>query len=404
MAGIYIHIPFCKSFCTYCGFYSEISRNFNIDNYITALCQEISSRVVLSSSTCDKSFPIHTIYFGGGTPSVLTPTQLEKILTAVKTSFENYSVKEITIEVNPDDITLDYARSLKILGFNRISMGIQTFNNIHLKWMNRRHTSQQAIDAFHNLRKAGFKNISLDLIFGYLPYSHETIKKDLLTSWKKDLMDSWQNDLQTMTDLHPEHISAYQLSIEKDSALDRTNYQEAPEEFCAKQYNMLLSHLKKNGYFHYEISNFALPNFESKHNSSYWIRTPYFGFGTAAHSYGVKGPEIRSWNVSNIEKYNTFYNSKANSSTFNDEIRGSEKLSNKEIIEEIIMLGLRKIKGLSLSELNNFFENNTKIKDTFINKMNEFINEGMIIKEENIIRIPEKHLFISDYIITELLP
>ena len=240
MAGIYVHIPFCGQFCTYCNFYSVKGKGFR-EKYISALHNEIEQRKDFFRNI---GVSPHTIYFGGGTPSVFSPQQLGQVLEHIIQSYD-VSPVEVSVEVNPNDITPEYAAGLRAAGFNRVSMGIQSFVDEHLQWMNRRHKALEGETAFHNLRGAGFENISLDLIFGYGGLTPQL----------------WEYNLSKMVELHPEHISAYQMSIEPGSVLgkmyEKGEYDLPPDSLCHNQYNFLQNFLAANGYQQYEVSNFA---------------------------------------------------------------------------------------------------------------------------------------------------
>lgn len=389
MSGVYVHIPFCKSFCIYCDFYSVLEKE-KTDSYICTLLKEISVRKdFFKSGQC---LP-ETLYFGGGTPSVLSLERLKTISEAViRTFFNGHLPTEFTMEVNPDDITLEYATALKSLGVNRISMGVQSFDDKNLLWMHRRHTSEGAIKAFRTLRSAGFENISLDLIFGYLAQEDSQTGTTAETSVQ---MKSWLHDLETITGLHPEHISAYQMSIEPGSALAaRKQYKEPQQEYCAKQYSLLRQKLAEAGYIQYEISNFSLPGCHSRHNSSYWEREPYIGLGPAAHSF--KG-RTRSWNPADLDKYSDLFSAKSAEAPWeivlNPSIQAlSETLTEEEILEEEVMLGLRKTSGIPYND------EFSKLKN-----LRSMENRGLLIIENGRIKIPSDKLFISDYIISELI-
>lgn len=322
---IYLHIPFCKSFCTYCDFYSELCSGKGlqqVQNFVEGVFREIDERREEIDAVRAQS--VKTLYVGGGTPSVIPLEALQSIV--VKLGYKDYD--EFTVEVNPDDITSggeEYVRELKSLGVNRVSMGVQSFDDGILKWMNRRHTSAGAFNAFKLLRKAGFGNISIDLIFGLSQLGEK----------------KWIETIRKALDLCPEHISAYQLSIEEGSALAGMvrdgRYTEAPEEQCRSQYDILCRELGKAGYNHYEISNFARPGFEAVHNSAYWKRLPYVGLGPGAHSLRLVPEQVRSWNSQTLDSWT----------------RSGEILTDKEIREERIMLGLRTkegVDGMSIPE------------------------------------------------------
>ena len=275
---IYVHVPFCRSFCTYCGFYSE--RACPTEAWADEVCREAEARrdEIKAASAVD------TLYFGGGTPSVLPPSFFGRIADACG----GRSYCEWTVEVNPDDITPSYAAELRALGVNRVSMGVQSLDDGILRWMNRRHSADGARSAFRMLREAGFDNISVDVIFGVAGMTAA-----VLESTVRELLE-WR----------PEHISAYQLSIEEGSALDRMvregRYAELPDEACEAQYRLICQLLAAAGYEHYEISNWALPGRRAVHNSAYWTRSPYVGLGGGAHSLRFLGPmadQKRSWNT-----------------------------------------------------------------------------------------------------------
>lgn len=384
MAGVYVHIPFCKQFCTYCNFYS-IKRVAFKDKFVAAILEEAANKEPFISKNGGS-----TIYFGGGTPSVLSIEQLELIYNSA-VSLLPESPHESTVEVNPDDITLPFAKELRRIGFNRVSMGIQSFNDAHLKFMNRRHTAIEAIEAYYTLREAGFTNISLDLIFGY-----ETLTNEL-----------WQENLSKIIELNPEHISAYQMSIEPGSALSillkKGNYTPLASDTCEQQYKLLQATLAEAGYEQYEISNFARDGKYSAHNSSYWNKTPYIGLGPGAHSFnGVS----RVWNLEKLQRYCGYYlenmSNKESSlgskkiSPLEAGVVEEETLTAMDIFNESIMLGLRQVKGVDLEQLYKGFlaEIMPYIKSE--------IKLGNLVKEGSIIRIPSDKLFISDSIIREL--
>lgn len=334
---VYIHVPFCRSFCTYCDFFSEAvckgrDESALFRRYTDLVCKEINDRKEEIAATA----ALDTLYIGGGTPSVLPLS----CLAGMVDSLGGGLWREFTMEVNPDDITAEYASGLKSLGVNRVSMGVQSLDDRILHWMNRRHDAAGAKKAFATLRGAGFDNISLDVIFGISHLTDATLKATL-----SELV-SWQ----------PEHISAYQLSIEEGSALGKMveegKYTEASDEQCRRQYDIICKFLRDAGYEHYEISNWAKPGFRAVHNSAYWARDPYVGIGPGAHSLSVNGGrETRSWNDENISGWTS----------------KSEILSPEDIREERIMLGMRTLEGFEgrhLSE-SEWFISDTIISDLF---------------------------------------
>ncbi|MDR0873704.1 MAG: radical SAM family heme chaperone HemW [Prevotellaceae bacterium] len=322
MAGIYIHIPFCKSRCAYCDFHSGTDFSLK-DKYINALCAELHIRKNYFFEN------VKTVYFGGGTPSLLKYEDFLRILNAVN---ENYSLSqntEMTIEANPDDISKEYVEMLRGLGFNRISIGIQSFNDKELQLINRRHSAEKAREAVKNCQKAGFQNISIDLIYG-LP---------------AQTLETWENNLNEAIALDVQHISAYHLTYEKGTKicqmLEKNEIRQVSEETSLEMFKMLTGKLKSAGFEHYEISNFAQKGFRSQHNSAYWNDEKYIGVGTAAHSYnGIS----RQWNVSDTKKYidgKSFF-----------EI---EDLTETEKYNDFVITRLRTCEGIDLSVLKEKF-------------------------------------------------
>jgi len=320
MAGIYIHVPFCYTRCAYCDFYKTTDQQFK-DEYIKAVCKEIDLK-----ATFFQTEEIKTIYFGGGTPSTLTPFELSQILNHLYKFLSQANIEELTLEVNPDDITLDYVMALVKLGVNRISMGVQSFFDSHLRQMNRRHNAVQARDAIDTVQGAGIDNMSIDLIYG-LPYMS---------------FEEWKENVRLAIESKVQHISAYHLTFEKGTLyydyLKKGTLKEVPEVSSVEQFEYLVEQLSQAGYENYEISNFALPGLYSRHNSSYWTGEKYMGFGPSAHSYDG---EKRLWNISHLKKYCQALD---NDLPYYE----AEILSNTDRFNELIMLGLRTTKGFQL--------------------------------------------------------
>ena len=268
MAGIYVHIPFCASRCSYCDFFSTLKLADTGASYVEALLAEARLRHGELRGEAVK-----TLYMGGGTPSQLPLALLERFVGGLRGIVDLSALEEFTIEANPDDVTPAWCAALPPLGVNRVSMGVQSFEDAILRSIGRRHTAAQAVGAVANLRGAGIDNISIDLIYG-LP--GQTVA-------------SWTDSVRQALDLHPQHISAYGLTYEQGTRLwhqrERGEVVEVPEEQCLEMCRILVNMLQAAGYEHYEISNFALPDYHSRHNSSYWNDTPYLGLGAAAHSY-----------------------------------------------------------------------------------------------------------------------
>jgi oxygen-independent coproporphyrinogen-3 oxidase len=374
MAGIYIHIPFCKKRCIYCDFYSTTLDNTWKKEYITALCQEIQQRKEeLKNET------ITTLYFGGGTPSQLNIDDFKIIFDTLKNNFSLSNCEEITLEANPDDINATYLKQIKTLPFNRISLGVQSFHNEMLQQLNRRHNATQAIEAVKACQKYGFTNISIDLMYG-LP--GQTLK-------------DWEKDIQQAITLNPTHISAYHLIYEENTTLwklrEEKKVTETNEELSLSFFATLIKKLKTAGFEHYEISNFAQPNYASKHNSSYWEGIPYLGLGPSAHSFDG---EYRKWNISNIK-------------TYIDKIKKGESIL--EIEEstlytrynDFIITALRTAKGLNLKHLKHTF--GKQLYQHCIKCAQPYLKQGTMQQENQRLFITPDGIFISDGIMSDLL-
>ena len=313
MAGLYVHIPFCKRRCLYCDFFSTTLLERR-EEYVQAVLQEISNRREEAGE------PIRTIYIGGGTPSMLTAEQIRTILATIGTK----DATEITMEANPGDLTSEYLRAIRRAGINRLSIGIQSFKDELLQLIGRRHTATQAINAVHMAQEAGFDNISIDLMYA-LPTQTMTL---------------WEEDIESALRMNIQHISCYGLMYEDGTALshmrDTGDIEPIDEDTENEMYDVLCCRLKQAGFTHYEVSNFALPGYESKHNSSYWNGTPYVGIGAGAHSYVGR---TRNWNPNDIDAY-------INGIKQSNLVRESEQLTDTDLYNERIMLGLRTCRGI----------------------------------------------------------
>ena len=320
MSGIYIHVPFCHCKCIYCGFYS-VANTQEKNSYLDALLKEMQLKKDYLQET-----PIRTLYFGGGTPSLLSTDEIERILKQLKTCFELDAIEEITLEANPEQLSSEYCQKLWNLGINRLSIGIQSFQDHVLRFMGRKHTAEEAMSAVQNAMEAGFQNISIDLIYGVSERTDE----------------QWEADMETAFSLPIQHLSCYALTPEENSILYKQiqNQRHAPvdEEQATRQYQMLINAAHRTDLEHYEISNFAKPGFESKHNSSYWNHTPYLGLGPAAHSFNGNS---RQWNPSNLHQY-------IKNISENVGHEDMEELSDTDLFNETILLSLRTSKGLDL--------------------------------------------------------
>ena len=397
---IYVHVPFCRSFCTYCDFYSEIatkcrkseesSQNALFGEFADALSCEVRLRA--KEITDD----VNTLYIGGGTPSVLPLYAFQNLLGALSEVGHAGPFDEFTVEVNPEDIVdkgPSYVEGLLKLGVNRISMGVQSFDDSILEFMNRRHDSAVARKAYGILEDVGVKNISIDLIFGLPQLScanwSETLDKALNISLRGNL---------------PQHISSYQLSVEPGSMLARLlekgKWMEASDELCQEQYSVLCEKLAAAGYRHYEISNFALPGFEAVHNSAYWRHVPYVGLGPGAHSFrhlpssevdsgSVELFSTRQWNRPDLQAY-------LDAGRVGDfsSVQEGENLDSEQLTLERIMLGLRTCEGLPESYLRSHCSPSA---------LSRALAAGHLVSVGPHLRIPESNFFISDSIISSLV-
>ena len=384
---VYLHVPFCRSFCTYCGFYSETcskSRQSELFNeYADAVLTEAEER-----KEEIRSNPLRTLYIGGGTPSVLPPDVLRRVVQGIRRVQGGTPLREFTIEVNPEDIVEkgdEYVAGLLDLGVTRISMGIQSFDDGILRWMNRRHDSARARKAYSMIRRAAERagkeiEVSIDLIFGIPGLDLQTWERTVSAALSLGKGEGFKA---------PDHISAYQLSIEEGSALEekiaRGECTEASDEDCSRQYRTLCRKLREGGYNHYEISNFAIPGKEAVHNSAYWNRTPYVGLGPGAHSLTIRddGQQVRSWNTQVLPARGKTYS------------REMEVLSDEDIRVERIMLGLRTSAGLPADELSLLAGKDALEKQTAAG--------CLTIGPDGMARIPEERFFVSDEIIGSLV-
>ena len=335
MAGIYIHIPFCRKACHYCNFHFSTSSK-QIEPLVDCLIKEIELRKNDTTQT------IETIYFGGGTPSILTTSQIESILQAVNNYYTVIIDAEITLESNPDDISEDKLIQWKSIGINRLSIGIQSFREEDLLWMNRAHNAVQAYKCIKLAQAVGFDNITIDLIYGVPNLSNE----------------QWKENIQTALSLHIPHLSCYALTVEPKTALDKmiqTNNKESIDtDKQAEQFIILMDILEDAGFEHYEISNYAIPGFRSKHNSSYWQGKHYIGIGPSAHSFNGHS---RQWNIAN----NALYIQSINNNSLPAE---TEILTVNQQYNEYVMTSLRTIEGIEINRIQSLFGED-KLQHTF---------------------------------------
>lgn len=372
LAGIYLHIPFCKQACHYCDFHFSTQTNGK-----SRMVANIAKEAIARASFIGDQ-PIETIYFGGGTPSLLSQTELKLLLDTLA---EHYQLNhpEITLEANPDDLTAHKLSFWKHLGINRLSLGIQSFHDHALRFMNRCHTSQESQAAFDLARKAGFENISVDLIFGIQDLSPQEFEQDLAQILKLDA----------------EHISTYCLTIEDGTAfgnwLKKGELKQVNQEHSSHQYQRVLEELTKQGYQQYEISNFAKPGLASKHNTAYWQGKKYLGLGPSAHSFD--GAYTRSFNVSNNQHYNTAIES--NRAAFE-----TEELTPQIRFNETILTQLRMNQGLNLEELT--FSHPHLVDDHFRRSIAELTLQKLILIENNFVKLTFNGKLMADSICERL--
>lgn len=374
--SIYIHIPFCKGKCYYCDFISFPNLDKEIDRYVNYLIQEIKMyKDVL------KDHKIFTVYIGGGTPSYINPKYIYKILDCIHKNYQGEAINEITIEANPGTIDEEKLRIYKGAGINRISLGVQTLDDILLKKIGRSHTSKDFYKSIEKIRKVGFDNVSSDLIFGLPTQTLEDCEKSLREMAKLDL----------------EHISYYSLILEENTLMfkwEKEGKIKLPdEELERNMYYMGKEILEKNDYNHYEISNFAKDNYESKHNSVYWKLQPYIGFGVASHS---NLNNKRFWNYDSLNKY---YNSIA-SGEF--PISGEEYIDREMEIAEYLIMGLRLIDGIDKNKFFNRF--NIEVEEIYGSILKKHEGSGLLHIDKNNIRFTSKGLDLSNKVYVDLLP
>lgn len=373
MAGLYIHIPFCAKRCLYCDFFSSTDMKFR-EPYLTAMIREMELRQEYIGKE-----PLETIYFGGGTPSQLQAADFEQIFNAIYRLFDVSLCKEITLEANPDDMTPEYVSSLRSLPFNRVSMGIQSFKEEDLRFLNRRHTRDQALRAVATCKENGINNISIDLIYG-LP--GQTLKE-------------WEDNLAEAIRLETPHISAYHLIYEEGTALYKLmqagKVSPAEEELSLSLFSTLIERLTEAGYLHYEISNFARPGYFSMHNSSYWIGKKYLGIGPSAHSYNG---ESRQWNISSLPLY-------LKGITNGIPSIETEVLDINTRYNDFIITGLRTMWGINLNDIQKLFG---KEKAEYCLRQTEsYTKQGVLIRNKDTFTLSRQGIFISDGIMSDLL-
>jgi oxygen-independent coproporphyrinogen-3 oxidase len=380
MAGIYIHIPFCKSKCAYCNFFSLASES-KINDYVEALKKEIVLRKnYLGGET------VKTIYFGGGTPSLLSVKNIEEILELLNKNYEIVSSPEITLEINPDTIDREKMSSLKKIGVNRMSVGIQSFDDEDLRYLGRRHDSRHAMQVLEDLKQTDFEKITLDLIYGMPTLTEE--------KWNKNL------DIFFSTGIT--HLSAYALTVEPKTILgqriEKGELQSVSEEETIRHYNILVERTKENSFEHYEISNFAKEGFRSQHNSIYWRDEKYLGLGPSAHSYDGKS---RQWNISNLTKYIQLVGD-AETQRHRDAELFYEKeiLSTEDKFNEYVMTSLRTSWGCDIEKIERDY--GKSYAHHFLKNIKKYLENGEMLKENNTYFLSEEGKLFADGIAADL--
>ncbi len=359
---LYLHIPYCHRRCTYCAFYSAVTSG-DKQGYVEALCQELRLR------RQEQDHPLRTVYFGGGTPSILSIEQLGQVVETLRENYDTSLLEEVTLEANPEDLTEAYVEGLRGLDFfNRVSIGVQSFRESDLRLLNRRHNSIQSKEAVQNAVAAGFSNISIDLIYG-LP--------------GQSLAD-WQENLRQLAQLPVSHFSAYALTVEEGTMLERQMAQgrlrPADEEMVLAHYDALLEWATQVGFEQYEISNFCRPGCQSRHNSRYWDRTPYLGVGAAAHSFDGRQ---RRWNVADVRRY-------VASVAAGDPQHESEVLTAADAYNEYVMTALRTTAGIEKARIGAAFVRQ------LTQKIAPFISEGLIAETDSHYRPTRQGLLQAD--------
>lgn len=367
MAALYFHIPFCKRLCGYCDFLRSVKVQL-LPNVVEAMHRELDEQ---HGFLTDRT--IRTIYFGGGTPSLLHPSELERFIEHARQLFDCSAVEEITVEVNPDDITDGYAAALAQTSVNRVSMGIQSFDDNCLRFMGRRHNAEGAIEAVHRLRRAGFDNISVDIIFGVDGFGAESLN----------------NTLNAVLDLDVEHISAYHLTIEPSTRFGRMlakgRISTVSEQCSEEEFMTVHQRLTAAGFEHYEVSNFAKNGYRSRHNSSYWTGSQYLGIGTGAHSFSG---DVRRWCDQKVEEY------------CQGVVYGSERLSTTDTLNEYIMVSLRRVEGIDLSTIASRWSDGEA--ERVLRAAHPFLDNGWLAQQDNRLSVPPEHFLVSDAVIEEL--
>lgn len=372
MAGIYLHIPFCKTRCNYCNFYSVTSVGM-MPKVLSVLCNELIQRKVYLANAL-----VESVYFGGGTPSLLPIADMERLMEVIHSQFVLSPDCEITIEANPDDLNRDKLRAIRSIGVNRISVGIQSLCDNDLLYLGRRHDAGKAIEVLNLLPSMGFNSISADLIYGIPGQSLEVLK----------------NNLKLFSDAGIQHISCYSLTVEAGTPLEKMirlgTKENTSEDLFLSHFSMITQFLKEAGYLHYEISNFALEGHLARHNTHYWFQKPYLGVGPSAHSYnGIS----RQWNPSSITQYITQVSS-------GNSLGEHEWLDENTLHNEYLMTRLRTMWGISFNAFSEKFGDDKLHR--LLQRTDSFQVSGLLSKKEDCIVITEKGMLVSDYLLADL--
>lgn len=372
MAGIYVHIPFCRQACTYCNFHFSVS----LENKAKVL-DAIRNEIVLTEKFDED--PIETIYFGGGTPSLLSNEELNALINGIRDQFKVSYDAEITLEANPDDINPEILQSWRSVGVNRLSVGLQSFNNAELVWMNRAHNAAQSEICLQQIKEAGFDNYSADLIYG------SPLQDD----------DVLRENIRMIIEAGVPHVSCYALTVEEKTVLHnnilKNKSATTDPERQASQFTLLCDLLEASGYEQYEISNFAKPGYRSKHNSSYWSGKAYYGFGPSAHSFD--GRRKRKWNVAN----NSLYISSLEKNEIPFE---EENLTDTQRLNEYIMIGLRRAEGINLEHITQHFGDDQSAR--ILKDCEKFVRENLMMRSGDNLILSKKGKFLADGIAGDL--
>lgn len=373
MAGIYIHIPFCKQACYYCDFYFSTSQRLKGD-FIESLLKEWKKEQGYLGTEI-----IESIYFGGGTPSLLKSDEISRILEAIYQSANVAEDAEITLESNPDDLTQQKVKEISATEINRLSIGVQSFFDEDLKWMNRAHSSAEAMQSIHTAQDAGLSNITIDLIYGVPGMS----------------LSRWQENLGHFYDLSLPHLSAYSLTVEQNTPLYKLikqgRYTTTDDALSASHFDELMLQMKQAGFLHYEISNFAKDELHiARHNSSYWKGVKYLGLGPSAHSFDLNS---RRWNVASLQKYN-------DGTGQGEVVYTTEQLSKQDRFNEYILTGLRTMWGVDVTVLTEKFSKD--LVEYFLKNIQKYIDEGKVFEEGNCYVLSETGKLYADAIASDL--